>query len=111
MPKFQPVQPHQCGAGGPFTITTRGGEHTMVTFEDHVDYADPSIQPVLRYLRARIRGLGRMGEKVTSKQRIAYDVERDFCEVKVQKEQILVRVFNTGMPDPKGIITDIPKSH
>jgi predicted transport protein len=87
------------------------GEHIMVTFEDHVDYANPSIQPVLRYLRAQIRGLGRIGEKVTSKQRIAYDVERDFCEVKVQKERILVRVFNTGMPDPKGIITDIPKSH
>ena len=83
----------------------------MVTFEDVVDHANPSIQPVLRHLRGRIRGLGRMGEKVTSKTRIAYELERDFCEVRVQKERILVRVFNTGMRDPKNIITDIPKSH
>jgi predicted transport protein len=52
-----------------------------------------------------------MGEKVTSKTRISYEVERDFCEVRVQKERILVRVFNTGMRDPKGVINDIPKSH
>jgi predicted transport protein len=83
----------------------------MVTFADVVDHANPSIQPVLLHLRGRIRGLGRMGEKVTSKTRISYEVERDFCEVRVQRERILVRVFNTGKPDPKGIITDIPKSH
>ena len=84
----------------------------MVTFADVVDHANPSIQPVLRRLRGRIRGLGpRMREKVTSKTRISYEVERDFCEVRVQKERILVRVFNTGMRDPKGVITDIPKSH
>jgi predicted transport protein len=52
-----------------------------------------------------------MGEKVTKKQRIAYDVERDFCEVKVQKQRILVRVFDMGVSDPKGIVTDIPPSN
>jgi predicted transport protein len=84
---------------------------TVPSFEDHVDYADPPIRPVLRKLRAGILRLGRMGEKVTREQRIAYENERDFCEVKVQKRQVLVRVFNTGLPDPKGIVTDIPKSH
>ena len=83
----------------------------MVTFANVVDHANPSIEPVLRRLRGRIRGLGRMGEKVTSKTRISYEVARDFCEVRVQRERILVRVFNTGMRDPKGVITDIPKSH
>jgi predicted transport protein len=83
----------------------------MPSFEDHVDYADPPIQPVLRKLRAGIIGLGRMREKVTPARRIAYENERDFCEVKIQKKRVLVRVFNTGLPDPKGIVTDIPKSH
>jgi hypothetical protein len=59
----------------------------MVTFADVVDHANPSIQPVLLHLRGRIRGLGRMGEKVTSKTRISYEVERDFCEVRVQRER------------------------
>jgi predicted transport protein len=83
----------------------------MPSFEDHVDYVDPPIQPVLRKLRGRIIGLGRMREKVTPAQRIAYERERDFCEVKVQKKRVLVRVFNTGLPDPKGIVIDIPSSH
>jgi predicted transport protein len=52
-----------------------------------------------------------MGEKITSKQRIAYEVERDFCEVKVQKERILARVFDMGVADPRGIVTDIAPSH
>jgi predicted transport protein len=90
---------------------TPDGAATMPSFEDHVDYADPPIQPALRKLRARIIGLGRMREKVTPAQRIAYEKERDFCEVKVQKRQVLVRVLNTGLPDPRGIVTDIPKSH
>ena len=60
---------------------------------------------------AGIIGLGRMREKVTPARRIAYENERDFCEVKIQKKRVLVRVFNTGLPDPKGIVTDIPKSH
>ena len=47
---------------------------------------------------------------MTAKQRIAYDVERDFCEVKIQKNKILVRVFKMGVSDPKGIATDIPRS-
>ena len=79
----------------------------LPSFEDHLEYANPPIQPVLVYLRGRIKALGRMGEKVTKKERIAYDVERDFCEVKVQKERILVRVFDTGLSDPKGIVADI----
>ena len=83
----------------------------MPSFEDHLNYAEPPIRPVLVYLRGRIKGLGPMGEKVTSKQRIAYEVERDFCEVKVQKKRILARVFNMGVLDPKGIVTDIPRSH
>jgi predicted transport protein len=69
------------------------------------------VTPVLVYLRGRIKALGRMGEKVTANKRIAYDVERDFCEVKVQKERILVRVFDMGVSDPTGIASDIPRSH
>ena len=83
----------------------------MPSFEDHVDYADPPIRPMLRKLKAGIIRLGPMREKVTTAQRIAYERERDFCEVKVQKRRVLVRLFNTGLPDPKGIATDIPKSH
>jgi predicted transport protein len=83
----------------------------LPSFEDHLEYANPPIRPVLVYLRGRIKALGRMGEKVTKNKRIAYDVERDFCEVKVQRERILVRVFNMGVSDPKGIVTDIPRSH
>jgi predicted transport protein len=83
----------------------------LPSFEDHVEYANAPIQPVLVYLRGRIKALGRMGEKVTANKRIAYDVERDFCEVKVQKERILVRVFDMGVSDPKGIVTDVPRSH
>lgn len=79
----------------------------MPRFEDHLEYANPPLRPVLKYLRDRIKALGWMGEKVTAEQRIAYDVERDFCEMKVQKSRILVRVFNVGVPDPKGIVTDI----
>ena len=97
--------------GGPPFRRTPDGATTVPSFEDHVDYADPPIQPVLRKLRAGIIGLGRMREKVTPARRIAYENERDFCEVKIQKKRVLVRVFNTGLPDPKGIVTDIPKSH
>ena len=71
----------------------------------------PPIGEPLIYLRGQIKALGRMGEKVTSRQRVAYEVERDFCEVKVLKDLIQVRVFDMGLPDPKGIVTDIPGSH
>ena len=89
------------------------------TFEDHLEYANPPIRPVLIYLRGRINTLGRMpgappmGEGVTEKQRIKYEVRggRDFCEVKVAKNYIQVRVFDKNVPDPKRIATDIPKSH
>jgi len=81
------------------------------SFEDHVDYADPPIRPVLRKLRDGIIRLGRVREKVTPARRIAYENVWDFCEVKVQKRRALVRVFNTGLPDQKGIVTDVPKSH
>jgi predicted transport protein len=83
----------------------------MVSFEDHVAYAEPQVRPVLRELRARINGLGRMDEKVTAARRIAYSVARVFAEVKVQKKRVLVRVFDMGVPDPKGIVADIPAKH
>jgi predicted transport protein len=83
----------------------------MVSFQDHVEYADPVIRPVLRELRDRIIGLGRMQEKPTPAQRMKYSRARDFCEVKIQKNRILVRVFNMEVPDPKGIVTDIPGTH
>ena len=83
----------------------------LPSFDDHVEYAKPPIRETLIYLRGQIKALGRMGEKVTSRQRVAYEVERDFCEVKVLKDEIQVRVFNMGVPDPKGIVTDIPGSH
>jgi ribosomal protein S14 len=37
----------------------------LPSFEDHLEYANPPIRPVLVYLRGRIKALGRMGEKVT----------------------------------------------
>jgi hypothetical protein len=43
--------------------------------------------------------------------RIAYSIARVFAEVKVQKKRALVRVFDTGTPDPKHIVGDIPKTH
>ena len=95
----------------PATVKDSMKRPRLPSFEDHLEYANPPIQPVLVYLRGRIKALGRMGEKVTKKERIAYDVERDFCEVKVQKERILVRVFDMGVSDPKGIVTDIPRSY
>ena len=84
----------------------------MVSFDDHVAYTDPAIQPVLRQLRTRITALDRrVTEDVTVHQRIAYSVARIFAEVKVQKKRVLVRVFDTGSPDPKNLVGDIPKTH
>ena len=84
----------------------------MVSFDDHVAYTEPAIQPVLRELRTRITALDRrVTEKVTVYQRIAYSVTRVFAEVKVQKKRVLVRVFDTGSPDPKNLVVDIPETH
>jgi hypothetical protein len=44
------------------------------SFEDHVDYADPPIRPVLRKLKAGIIRLGRMREKVTGRLRMSGNV-------------------------------------
>jgi predicted transport protein len=44
-------------------------------------------------------------------QRIAYSVTRVFAEVKVQKKRVLVRIFDTGSPDPKNLVADIPETH
>jgi predicted transport protein len=83
----------------------------MVSFEDHEKYTDATLRPVLRKLRERILALGRMDENPTPAQRIAYSVGRIFAEVKVQKKRILVRVFDMGVADPKGIVTNIPGTH
>jgi predicted transport protein len=81
----------------------------MVSFDDHVAYTGPAIQPVLRQLRTRITALDRrVIENVTVHQRIAYSVARVFAEVKVQKKRVLVRVFDAGSPDPKTLAVDIP---
>jgi predicted transport protein len=84
----------------------------MVSFEDHVAYAEPAIQPVLRELRTRITALDpRVTEKVTERQRIAYRIASVFVEVKIQKKKVLARVFDTGLPDSKNIVVDIPRTH
>jgi predicted transport protein len=84
----------------------------MASFDDHVAYTQPAIRPVLRELRTRITALDRrIKENVTVHQRIAYSVARVFAEVKVQKKRVLVRVFETGSPDPKNLVVDIPKKH
>ncbi len=41
----------------------------------------------------------------------AEGIRRDFCEVKVQKKRILVRVFDVDVTDPKGIVTNIPATN
>ena len=73
----------------------------MPSFEDHVDYADPPIRPVLRKLKAGIFRLGPMREKVTAAQRIAYENERDFCEVKIQKNECLSEFSIQACPTPR----------
>jgi predicted transport protein len=87
----------------------------FVSFEDHVAYADPEIRPVLQELRAKLRGLdggaGRVSEKITKHQRVAYSVAQIFAEVKVQKKRVLIRFFGTNLSDPKGLVTSIPASH
>jgi predicted transport protein len=85
----------------------------MVSFDDHVAYAEPQIRPVLRELQKRIRALGsRIEERPTRQQRIAYRVnDREFLEVKVQKRRILIRFFEKGVADPKGLIKKIPIKH
>jgi hypothetical protein len=80
------------------------------SFDDHVAYAEPPIQPILRELRTRILALGPLvAENVTAAQRVAYSVARVFVEVKVQKKRVLVRFFGMGLPDPRAVVTDIPK--
>ncbi len=54
---------------------------------------------------------GRITEKVTKHQRIAYSVAQVFAEVKVQKKRILIRFFGTSWPDPRGLVTNIPATH
>jgi predicted transport protein len=91
------------------------GARSPVSFEDHVAYADPSVRPVLRELRTRIKALessnGKINENVTMHQRITYRVARDFVEVKVQKKRILVRFFGLGVSDPKTLVTNVPTTH
>jgi predicted transport protein len=92
--------------------TSERGVIGMVSFDDHVAYTEPAIQPILRQLRTRITALDRrVTENVTVHQRVAYSVARVFAEVKVQKKRVLVRVFDTGSPDPKNLAVDIPEKH
>jgi predicted transport protein len=80
------------------------------SFEDHVTYAEPSIRSVLDKLRSRIIALGPgIKENITPAQRITYRLVHDFVEIKVQKK-VLIRVFDTGVPDPRNIAVAIPKS-
>jgi predicted transport protein len=93
----------------------RSPSTTIVSFQDHVAYADPPIQPLLRQLRTRIIGLEQPGrtitEKVTKHQRIAYSAGRVFAEIKVQKKRVLVRFFDTGVVDFKNLVMDVPATH
>jgi predicted transport protein len=93
----------------------RSQSSTFVSFEDHVAYADPEIRPVLRELRGKLKGLGggagRVSEKVTKHQRVAYSVAQIFAELKVQKKRVLIRFFGTNLPDPRGLVTSIPATH
>jgi len=82
------------------------------SFEHHVAFAEPAVRPALRELRKRITALGpAIKETVTRHQRITYGTGHAFVEIKVQKKRILVRVFGTGLPDPRGVVTPIAKSH
>jgi predicted transport protein len=84
----------------------------MTSFEDHLAYAEPAIRPILVELRNRIAALdGRVKEGVTPKQRVTYSVARIFAEVKVLKNEILIRFFDRGLSDPRGIVANIPKSY
>jgi predicted transport protein len=82
------------------------------SFEDHIAYAEPSVRPILHELRRRITRLGSgIKENVTPAQRVTYRLTHDFVEIKVQKKRVLVRLFDTGVPDPRSIATPIPKSN
>jgi predicted transport protein len=87
----------------------------MVSFDDHVAYAELPIRPVLHELRSRINALDTFGraikEGVTPKQRITYRVDHIFVELKVQKKRILIRFFRTGVADPRNLVKDIPDTH
>lgn len=93
----------------------RSPSPAIVSFQDHIAYADPPIQPLLRQLRTRIIGLEQaertITERVIKHQRIAYSVDRVFAEVKVQKKRVLVRFFGAGVDDPKNLVTDVPATH
>jgi predicted transport protein len=96
-------------------VSTGARLRVPVSFEDHVAYADPSVRPVLRELRMRIKALDQNGRKITEQvtihQRVAYSVARIFAELKVQKKRILVRFFGMNVPDPKNLVTKIPATH
>ena len=82
------------------------------SFEDHVAYTEPSVRPVLHELRSRIAALGPgIKENVTPAQRVTYRLAHDFVEIKVQKKRVLVRLFDTGVPDPRNVARPIPKSN
>nr|WP_157776560.1 DGQHR domain-containing protein [Nitratireductor aquibiodomus] len=49
----------------------------------------------------------RIVELATPAQRIVYLVDRIFAEVKIQKKRVLVRVFDTATPDPRGLLHHI----
>jgi predicted transport protein len=81
----------------------------MMSFNDHLNFADPPIRPVLLELQRRTTALGpRVEEKVTDQRRITYSVARIFSEVKVQKKAILVRFFDMGLVDPRNLVRHIP---
>lgn len=90
---------------------------SSVLFEDHVAYTEVPLRPILRSLRQHILGVDsrlREGETVTPAQRIAYRIpgtSRGFLEIKVLRNAILVRLIDTGLTDPRGLIHRIPDSH
>jgi hypothetical protein len=89
----------------------------MASFQDHLKYASSSTQPLALELDKVIRGLGNVANPVrrhvTNEQRIAYSIstKRQFLELKIQKDAILVRFKRTILADPQKVITEIPKSH
>lgn len=75
---------------------------------EHIAYAEPLIRPVLEAVRHHTKQLGKeVIESATPAQRITYSWGRIFLEVKVQKRRVLLRFFDSGIPDPLKMVNHI----
>ena len=82
----------------------------MTSFDEHLEYAEPHVRPILQELRQRILALDpkKIQEGITEQKRIRYSVNRIFAEVKVQKKLVLIRFFDMGLSDPEKLVRHIP---